>query len=111
MRAASSAATLRARAASREPMVTAWPAAARRNTRPLPCAPVPPSTEIAYSCRSAMIPRPSVSNDEQVFDRNELGDEVLLDHVLHERLKRRPVGFHRVGRRNAAEHAVNLSYV
>src|SRR5262245_27692684 len=120
MRAASSAAALRARAASREPMVTAWPAAARRKATPLPCAPVQPRIAILYFCRSNVVSSScipvdpsirrireslcggdsrqsdavsiSVSDDEQVFDRNAPGNEVLFGHVLHQRVEGRPVG-------------------
>jgi hypothetical protein len=39
----------------------------------------------------------SIPDHEQIFDRDRLGDEALLDHVLHERFQRRPVGFDAVG--------------
>ena len=53
-RAPMSAAAARAFSASREPMMTSWPAAASRKATPVPCAPVPPRTAILYVCRSPM---------------------------------------------------------
>src|SRR5215510_10482821 len=56
----------------------------------------------------ASMPEVSRHGNEQIFDRNDARDEMLLDHVSYQRLNRRPVGLDAVGPGIAAEHVVDL---
>src|SRR6476620_5690363 len=51
---------------------------------------------------------PTLHFREQVFDRDFLRNEMLLDHVIHHGFERRAIGLHAIGPGIAAEYLVNL---
>src|SRR5262245_42896709 len=67
-----------------------------------------PNRSLPTSSRRSSVAVPRWDRDEQIFDRDLVRDEVLLDHILHQRLQGRAVWLDPIRPGIAAEHLVDL---